>query len=190
MGNPEETLYLIHDTGKNFLGQLESTFKNQIRRLAKREVRAVSVPLKREVRALRIALSNLSKTVSALRRLAKETAKETKPKLQAFPEEVKASRLTAGRIKNLRIRLGISQRELGILTGSSLGAVALWERGKFRPQAEKKAALVGLKRLGKREIKKLLAEKEGPKIESAGNGVRAKRKQMKETGKRPARNRK
>jgi integration host factor subunit alpha len=179
-----------HYRRKISLGQLESTLKNEIRRLAKREVRAVSVPLKREVRTLRIALSNLSRGISTLQRFAKETAKETKPKLQASPEEVKASRLTAGRIRNLRKRLGLSLRELGILTGASLGAVALWERGKFRPQGEKKAALVGLKRLRKREIRKLLAEKEGTKIESNGNGLRAKRKPRKEIGKRATRKRK
>jgi DNA-binding transcriptional regulator YiaG len=178
-----------HDRRKISLGQLESTLKNEIRRIAKREVRAVSVPLKREVRSMRIALSNLSKSISTLQRFAKETAKETKPKLQASPEEVKASRLTAGRIRNLRKRLGLSQRELGILTGASLGAVALWEKGKFRPQGEKKAALVGLKSLGKREIKKLLAEKEEPKIESTGK-PQVIRRPRKETGKRVTRRRK
>lgn len=171
------------------MGQLESTIKNEIRRLAKREVRTVSVPLKRGVRTVRIALSKLSKSISALQRLAKETAKETRPTLQASPEEMKASRLTAGRIRNLRKKLGLSQRELGILTGASLGAVAVWESGKFRPQGEKKAALVALKRLGKREVKKLLAEKEGAKPESGGNGFKAKSKPKKETGKTTARKR-
>ena len=83
--------------------------------------------------------------------------------------------LTAPRIRNLRKKLGLSQRELGALTGASLSAVVVWETGKFRPQGEKKAALVALKRLRKREVRKLLAEKEGTKTGSGGNGVPAKR---------------
>jgi transcriptional regulator with XRE-family HTH domain len=58
-----------------------------------------------------------------------------------------------------RKKLGISQRELGILTGATIGAVLSWEKGKFRPKGEKKAALVALRKLKKREVKKLLAEK-------------------------------
>ena len=74
------------------------------------------------------------------------------PKLEASPEEVKASRLRPERIAGLRKKLGISQRELGALVGASLGAVASWEKGKFKPQGEKKAALVALKKTRKRDI--------------------------------------
>jgi len=48
---------------------------------------------------------------------------------------------------------------LGILTGATIGAVLSWEKGKFRPKGEKKAALVALRKLKKREVKRLLAEK-------------------------------
>ena len=79
--------------------------------------------------------------------------------MEGSPEEVKASRLTPERIAGLRKKLGISQRELGILTGASLGAVASWEKGKFRPKGEKKAALVALRKIRKRDVRKMLAEK-------------------------------
>ncbi len=171
------------------MAKLESILKSEIQRLAKREVRAVSIPLKREVRSLRLTLSKLSKTVSALERFAKEAAKEAKPKLQASPEEVAASRLTGPRIRSLRKRIGLSQRELGTLIGASLNAVALWESGKFRPRGEKKTALVALKKLGKREARRLLEEKEGPPTESSGNGSRAKGKQKMTAGKTARRRR-
>lgn len=95
--------------------------------------------------------------------MAKELHLEekAKPKLEATAEEVKVSRLTPERISRLRKKLGISQRELGILTGATTGAVLSWEKGKFRPKGEKKTALVALRKLKKREVKKLLAEKAG-----------------------------
>jgi DNA-binding transcriptional regulator YiaG len=84
---------------------------------------------------------------------------EIKPKLEATPEEIRTSRITPGRIRGLRKKLGISMRELGILTGATIGAVLSWEKGKFKPRGEKKAALVALRKLKKREVRKMVAEK-------------------------------
>jgi len=143
------------------MAKIESIIKSEIQRLAKHEVRSVFLPLRREVWGLKLKLSNLIKSFTVLDRFAKEIskAKSTEPKLEASPEEVKASRLTPERISGLRRKLGISQRELGILTGASLGAVASWEKGKFRPKGEKKAALVALRKIRKRDVRKMLAEK-------------------------------
>lgn len=103
------------------------------------------MPLKCEVRQMSVKLSGLARGIASLNRLAKELRlEEAKPKLEATPEEVKASRITPDRIRSLRRKLGPSLRELGILTGASVGAVLSWEKGKFRPRGEKKAALVGL----------------------------------------------
>ena len=172
------------------MGKLESTIKSEIQRLAKREMRATFVPLRREVRTMRLKLSGLSRSILSLNRMAKELRLgEAKPKLEATPEEVKASRLTPDRIRRLRNKLGISMRELGILTGASLGAVLSWEKGKFKPRGEKKAALVALRKFRKRAVRKLLAEK-------AGLNVKAKRKRpevktrRKKPGKRVIRRRK
>ena len=142
------------------MGKLESTIKSEIQRLAKREIRATFLPLRREVRAMRLKLSNLSKGVLSLNRMTKELRlEEAKPRLEATPEEVKASRLTPERIRGLRKKLGISMRELGVLTGSSLSSILSWEKGKFKPRGDKKGALVGLRKMRKRDVRKLLEEK-------------------------------
>jgi DNA-binding transcriptional regulator YiaG len=141
--------------------KLESIIKSEIQRLAKHEVRSVYRPLRKEVWGLKLKLSNLIKNFAILDRLAKEAAKgkSTEPKLEASPEEVKASRLTPERIAGLRKKLGISQRELGVLVGATIGAVLSWEKGKFKPRGEKKAALVALRKVRKRDVRKMLAEK-------------------------------
>ena len=143
------------------MAKLELIIKSEIQRLAKHEVRSVYRPLRKEVWGMKLKLSNLIKNFTVLDRLAKGLAKtkSTEPKLEATPEEVKASRLTPDRIRGLRKKLGISMRELGVLTGSSLGAVQSWERGKFKPQGERKAVLVALRKLRKRDVRKMLAEK-------------------------------
>ncbi len=142
------------------MGKLGSTIRSEIQRLAKREIRATFVPLRGEVRAMRIKLSTLFKNFSVLERLAKEQMeKAPKPGLAATPEEVKASRLSPERISLLRKKLGLSQREMGSLVGASFGTVLSWEKGKSKPKPDKKAALVALRKMRKRDVKKLLALK-------------------------------
>jgi DNA-binding transcriptional regulator YiaG len=143
------------------MAKLESIIKSEIQRLAKREVRSVYRPLRKEVWGMKLKLSNLIKNFNVLDRMAKGLAKtkSTEPKLEATPEEVKASRLTPERIAGLRKKLGISQRVLGVLVGATAGAVLSWEKGKFKPQGQKKAALVALRKVRKRDVRKMLAEK-------------------------------
>ena len=143
------------------MAKLESIIKSEIQRLAKHEVRSVYRPLRKEVWGMKLKLSNLIKNFTVLDRLAKGLAKtkSTELKLEATPEEVKASRLTPERIRGLRKKLGISMRELGVLVGATIGAVASWERGKFKPQGDKKAALVALRKVRKRDVRKILGEK-------------------------------
>lgn len=144
------------------MGKIESIIKSEIQRLAKREVRSTFRPLRKEVWGMKLKLSNLLKNFTVVSRLVKEQAKQYEEKkltLEASPEEVKASRLTPERIRRLRNKLGISQRELGILAGASLGAVLSWEKGKFKPRGDKKAALVALRKVRKRDVRKMLAEK-------------------------------
>jgi len=148
------------------LGKIESTIKAEIQRLAKHEVRTAFRPLRKEVWGIRLKLSNLLKGFAPLNRWAKESSesKSKESKLAASPEEVKASRFTPERIRHLRMKLGIFQRELGILVGATIGAVLSWEKGKFKPRGEKKAALVALRKVRKRDVKKMLMEKAGRKI--------------------------
>jgi len=159
------------------LGKIESTVKAEIQRLARHEVKAVFRPLRKEVWGMKLKLSNLLKSFAPMNRLVKEVSesRSQEAKLAASPDEVKASRFTPERIRRLRTKLGISQRELGVLVGATTWAVLMWEKGKFKPRGEKKAALVALRKARKRDVKKLLAMKTDEKNEK-GKGQKRKRK--------------
>ena len=131
------------------MGNLEKIVKAEILRLANREIRRVFRPLKKELWAMRGKLSTLSKSVASLNRIAKEKWREPEAgKLQNLDlEEAKKSRFTPGRIRGLRLKLGLSQRELAKLTGVTLGAVGFWEKGKFAPKLDKKAILLALRKM-------------------------------------------
>jgi len=144
------------------MGKLEGMIKSEIVRLAKREMRKISVPLGRDVWSLKSAVSQLRKAVLMLERFAaqrqKELAKEKIP-LEAAPEEVKISRFSPRLIRSLRGHLGITQKELAILTGVTVGAIHQWENGQFKPSLKKKAVMVTLRKLGRREVRKLVEER-------------------------------
>ena len=144
------------------MGKLEENIRSEIIRLAKRELRKVSAPLARNVRSLRSTVSQIRKTVLAVQQLTahqeKALAKRKIP-LEATPEEVKMSRFSPHLLRSLRKHLGITQKELAVLAGVTMGAVQQWESGKFKPKDEKKRVMVALRKLGRRDVRKLLQEK-------------------------------
>jgi len=163
------------------MGKLEGIIKSEIVRLARREMRKISVPLGRDVRLLKNTVSQLRKTVLALERFTtrqESDLRKEKILLEAPPEEVKGSRFSPRLIRSLRKHLGITQKELAILAGVTVGAIHQWENGIFVPRAQKKSVLVALRKLGRREVRELLKEKGtemGEKKVPTPRGKRAKR---------------
>ena len=107
-------------------------------------------------------VSHLRRTVLEIERFVtrqKAMLEKAQVSLEASQEEIAGARLSPFLIKRLRRRLGISQRALATLAGVTVGAVYQWETGKFKPRGEKKAFLVALRKLRRREVKKLIEEK-------------------------------
>jgi DNA-binding transcriptional regulator YiaG len=162
------------------MGKMEQTLKYEITRLAKKQVRATCLPLARDVRRLKRTVSALRKTIAVLLRLGAELEAQRaaeRARLAAAPDEVKASRISPGLIRKLRARLGITQGELATLVGVSISAVGSWEYGKAKPEGHNREALVALRKLGKREVRGILAAKaEEARPETRGRGKGGRRK--------------
>ena len=160
------------------MGKLEGMIKSEIVRLAKREVRKISVPLGRDVWSLKSTVSQLRKAVLVLERFSaqrqKELGKERVP-LEATPEEVKVSRFSPRLIRSLRKHLGITQKELALLAGVTVGAVHQWESGMFKPGDKKKVVLVAIRKLGRREVRKLVEERGAEMVKKDVRKPRGKR---------------
>jgi DNA-binding transcriptional regulator YiaG len=143
--------------------------KSEIVRLAKREVRSISLPLGKDVRLLKSTVSQLRKTVQSLQRFAaRQEAESRKEKvvLESPPEEIQASRFSPRLIRSLRKRLGITQKELAQLMEVTVGAIHQWEGGKFEPREQKKGMMVALRKMGRREVRELLEKKGNEKGET------------------------
>jgi DNA-binding transcriptional regulator YiaG len=126
------------------MGKMEGVFKTEM------------------VRSLKRTASEFRKTILGLKQFADRQRKQLEQKeaqLTTIPEEIKKARFSPRLIKTLRKRLGLSQRELATLSGVTVGAVHQWETGKFVPKDEKKGVFVALRKLGRREARRLLSSK-------------------------------
>jgi DNA-binding transcriptional regulator YiaG len=160
------------------MGKLESLMKSEIVRLARREVRKIVRPLGRNVRSMKGTVASLRKTVAALEKFAARQAAEMGQKRglpEAAPEEVKASRFSPRLIRTLRKRLAITQKEMATLLGVTVGAIYQWEKGIFEPTAQKKSVLVTLRRIGRREVRRLLEDKKADKAPKKSRRSRRRR---------------
>jgi len=161
------------------MGKMEQMLRSEITRLAKKQVRATCLPLARGVRRLKRTVAALRKTVAVLVRLATELQVERtaeRAKLAAAPEEVKAARVSPDLIKRLRARLGITQGEFATLVSVSTNAVGFWEQGKARPKGHNREALVALRKLGRREVARILATKAAESPREAKGRARGRKR--------------
>jgi DNA-binding XRE family transcriptional regulator len=145
------------------VAKIETAIKEAIHRGARRQVRVVTTSLRREVRRLRQAVARLRREFGALRDVAgqwQRVVRVTPWQPPVSDTELRTARLSPRLIQKLRARLRLSQAGLARLVGVSTAAVLQWERGRSAPSGQNRRNLVGLRKLGRRDVKRLLAETE------------------------------
>ena len=133
---------------------LAATLKEEIRRLARKEIRLqmgatrrAAVQHRREIAKLKKQLVAQQRAVAALKAKGAEPAKEP-PEDTGIPE---GSRFSARSVRAQRRRLKLSAVQYGKLIGVSAQTVYLWERGKVRPAKAQFAALVEARGMHRRD---------------------------------------
>jgi DNA-binding transcriptional regulator YiaG len=86
---------------------------------------------------------------------AQEQKRLGKPQTEG-EEELEGVRYSARSVRAQRQRLGLSQPDYAKLVGVSPMSIYNWEAGNTRPRSEQIAALVAVRKLGKREAMKKL----------------------------------
>jgi DNA-binding transcriptional regulator YiaG len=142
------------------MANIASVLKEEIRRLAKREIRAETGKTKR-------AIVQYRRDIAQLKRLLAEQAKKIAtlqnragtPAEKPAEEDGEKSRFSPRSVKAQRTRLGLSAADYGKLVGVSPLTIYAWEQGKSRPRKAQLAALVAVRGIGKRGALQKLAEK-------------------------------
>jgi DNA-binding transcriptional regulator YiaG len=158
------------------MGRVEEAVRSEIMRLVRKELRSVVLPLGKEVRQLKRGLGRLTKSVARLERVVAAQVREAearKDRLEVSEEEARTARLSGRLIRALRTRLGISQGQLAVLVGVSTRAVTKWEQGEISPRGQNRATLVALRKLGRRDVRRMLEQK-GMAVPGKARGRRAK----------------
>jgi DNA-binding transcriptional regulator YiaG len=156
--------------------KIEVAIKDAIHRGAGRQIRQATTPLRREVRRLRQIVAGLRKDVSALKATAvlwERSAQPTPWSATVTEEAAKAARLSPRLIQKLRARLGVSQVALARLVGVTGAAVVQWEHGRASPAGERRRAVIALRGLGRREVKRLLERMPKPTAKPARRAGRS-----------------
>jgi DNA-binding transcriptional regulator YiaG len=135
------------------------TFQEEVRRLARKEVKAASETLaaqQKTIRELTTRIDALEKKQAAAV-VPASTVVENKP--ADVPAEAGKFRYSPKTLQKLRTKYGISQKAVASIFGVTPFTVSHWELGKNRPRPNQIATLKYLMKLGRRKFNALLAEK-------------------------------
>jgi DNA-binding transcriptional regulator YiaG len=140
-----------------------AALKDEIRRLARKEIRAQVSAIKRAVGQFRHDIARLKRQLAACQRqLSRRSADAERGVGESVSHTVAArprTRFSARSVRAQRKRLKLSAAEFGRLVGVSGQTIYQWEQGKSRPRKSQFAALVALRSMRRREALVRLAEK-------------------------------
>jgi DNA-binding transcriptional regulator YiaG len=133
---------------------IAAVLKDEIRRLAKKEIKA-------EIGTTKSAVVQYRKDIAKLKRLVQAQQKEIaflkaqeQKRLGQQPsteEPIDNVRFSARSVKAQRNRLKLSAEDYGKLVGVSALTIYSWEQGKSRPRNAQLSRLVAVRGIGKRE---------------------------------------
>jgi DNA-binding transcriptional regulator YiaG len=138
-----------------------NALKEEVRRLARKEIKAQTsrtsravAQYRREIARLKRQLRDQDKKLSYVTKQVQRSG--TAP--SAAKEVDSSTRFSSRSVRSQRRRSGLSAADYAKLVGVSPLTIYHWESGKSRPRQQQFAALVALRGLGKREAQAKLAE--------------------------------
>ena len=142
---------------------IATMLKQEIVRLARREVRQRTDTLKKMSAQYRRDIAELKRRLSELQRkvmpLQKQVLKSV-PAQSAEPE-TEHVRFTAKGLRSQRQRLGLSADNYGKLIGVPAQTIYSWEQETSRPRESQLACIASLRHIGKREAQTRLEQMKG-----------------------------
>lgn len=139
---------------------IASVFKDEIVRVARKEIRNELAALKKASAAYRAEIAALKRRAQELERevkgLGRTLGKAAPAAREAAPG--KPTRFSAKGLASQRKRLALSAADCGLLVGASGQSVYNWEAGTARPRASHLAAIASLRGMGKKQALARLRE--------------------------------
>ena len=146
------------------MANLQSVLSQEIRRLARKEVRSELAGTKNSVAQHRRDIAELKRRNKALERTVGYLQSRETKRLKAAPAEAArptGTRFSVRSLKAQRRKSGLSQEDYASLVGVSKLTIYNWESGRSKPGENHFARVVELRGLGKREAWRRLELLEG-----------------------------
>jgi DNA-binding transcriptional regulator YiaG len=156
---------------------LAIALKEEIRRLAKKEVKAQTGKTKQAVAVYRREIAKLKRVVQEqVKRLARlEIQRKPAAEQVAAEEPLEGVRFSPRSVRAQRKRLRLSAADYGKLVGVSGLTIYNWEHGKAQPRKAQFTGLVAVRGIGRREALAKLDQLGAQKAqEKAGKKARRK----------------
>jgi len=135
----------------NFAGVL----KGEIRRLARKEVRATVTPVRKLVAELRRRVAQQRRLIAELERRSRRGARSERAE-EAPADEGSQIRFSPAWVTKHRKKLKMSRRVYAKLVGVSAQSIFGWETGRARPRRRALESWRRIRGMGKRELTALL----------------------------------
>ena len=136
------------------MANVASVLKEEIARVARKEVRRETAALKKASATYRTEIAALKRRALELERQLRQAGKGSRLQAVAGADGEApsgANRFSARSMASQRRRLGLSAAECGLLVGASAQSIYNWEEGKARPRAQHLPAIFALRTLGRRQ---------------------------------------
>jgi DNA-binding transcriptional regulator YiaG len=134
---------------------IAAVLKDEIARIARKEVRAQTEEFKKASAQYRAHIAALRRRVDELerqlKRVGKASARSTASVPDAEDDQGTSRRFSATRLAAQRRKLGLSAADFATLLGVSGQSVYKWEHGESRPRARQLEAIAAVRGIGKRE---------------------------------------
>lgn len=141
---------------------VNAVLNEQIRRLARREIRTNTKVIKRATGHYRRDIAALKRQVAQLKKLVTTLQKGSATKDSAPPAElIQKARLRIDGLKTHRAKLKLSAKDYGQLMGVSGLTIYNWEAGKSKPRRSHLARIMSVRGIGKREAAERLGRTTG-----------------------------
>jgi DNA-binding transcriptional regulator YiaG len=148
---------------ENKMPNYTAVLNEEIARIARKEVKAAVEPLtariieqKKKISALNKQIAEQDKIIAIIEELL--GFEEVLDTSDITEEEVEKSRITPKYVSKLRAKHELSRNDMAFLLDINPNSIYLWESGRATPRKEAKAKLLKLKKMGKKEVKRLLEE--------------------------------
>lgn len=133
---------------------IASILKEEIARVARKEVRRETTALKKGATTHRSEIAALKRRATEMERQLRALGRTARPEVVSAANDesiLEGTRFSAKSLIAQRKRLGLSAADLGLLMGASTQSIYNWESGKARPHEKFMPTIVALRSVGKKQ---------------------------------------